>query len=305
MYLDETWVDQNQCRKRAWYPEISLVDDVMKNNQVGFAPLPNIPSGKGKRIVVLHVGGAEIGFIPQCEMVFQGIHDDMGDYHTEMNSVLFMSWFDDLIKTLEQPTVIVLDNASYHNTITEESKSPNMSTKKADMRQWLDAHNVDYQPEWTKAVLYEAIKANKPPKVYRTDVIAEQVGHIVLRTPPRQCYLNAIELIWAQVKQYVSNHNTGMKVKGVLELTKEAIQQVTREKWQKVVDHTIKVEEAHWKRDGLTEEIDPVVVHLGSEDESSDSEEESEENERDTDETQVTFFGEHVLDNTETADSLG
>ena len=36
--------------------------------------------------------------------------------------------------------------------------------------------------------------------IYKTDYIANHYGHDVLRTPVRHCELNAIELIWAQLK---------------------------------------------------------------------------------------------------------
>ena len=39
----------------------------------------NIPSGKGKRVVVLHTNSADVGFIPECEIIFVGMHDDQMD----------------------------------------------------------------------------------------------------------------------------------------------------------------------------------------------------------------------------------
>ena len=47
-----------------------------------------------------------------------------------MNTTIFMEWFDKLLLRLDRPSVIVIDNASYHNAITEESKSPTMAHKK-------------------------------------------------------------------------------------------------------------------------------------------------------------------------------
>jgi transposase len=43
-------------------------------------------------------------------------------------------------------------------------------------------------------------KTKKNPVVYKTDKIANLHRHEVLRTPVRNCELNPIELIWAQVK---------------------------------------------------------------------------------------------------------
>ena len=135
-------------------------------------------------------------------MVFLGIHDDKGDYHTEMNTALFMSWFDDLLRALDRPSVIVLDNASYHNALTSETKAPNYSAKKQVLRDWLISHNVPFEAVHTKAELYEKVKKHKPVKVYETDVNAREMGHIVMRTPPRQCEFNAIELIRGVCQEY-------------------------------------------------------------------------------------------------------
>jgi hypothetical protein len=112
--------------------------------------LPNIPSGKGKRIVILHAGSAESGFIEGCELVFLGIHDENGDYHSEMNTVLFMSWFDKLLQRLEQPSVIVDDNASYHNARTEETRAPNMSARKDVLCKWLSDKKIPFIPSKPK-----------------------------------------------------------------------------------------------------------------------------------------------------------
>ena len=69
VYVDETWVNQYHCRSLAWYPSFKELEELMKSPEVGMAKLPNIPSGKGKRIVVLHAGSAEVGFIPDVEEV--------------------------------------------------------------------------------------------------------------------------------------------------------------------------------------------------------------------------------------------
>jgi transposase len=44
-----------------------------------------------------------------------------GDYHQEMNSVVFLEWFENqLMPALKNPSLDVLDNASYHNVKTED-----------------------------------------------------------------------------------------------------------------------------------------------------------------------------------------
>jgi hypothetical protein len=45
-----------------------------------------------------------------------------GDYHQEMNERTFLNRFENqLMPALKSPSVIVLDNTSYHNIKTEET----------------------------------------------------------------------------------------------------------------------------------------------------------------------------------------
>jgi hypothetical protein len=88
---------------------------------------PKIPSGIGKRLIVLHAGTRSDG----CDLVFLAKSKD-GDYHQEMNSVIFLEWFENqLMPALKNPSLVVLDNASYHNVKTEVTVCPNFSQKKA------------------------------------------------------------------------------------------------------------------------------------------------------------------------------
>jgi hypothetical protein len=44
------------------------------------------------------------------------------DYHQKMNGPTFLDWFENqLVPALKSPSVIVLDNASYHNIKTAET----------------------------------------------------------------------------------------------------------------------------------------------------------------------------------------
>jgi transposase len=128
-----------------------------------------------------------------------------GDYHQEMNSFVFLEWFENqLMPALKNPSLVVLDNASYHNVKTEHTVCPNFSQKKAVLQNYLTQNNIPFSATDTKKVLYEKIKQKKNPVVYKTDKIANLHGHKVIRTPVRHCELNPIELIWVQVKGFVA-----------------------------------------------------------------------------------------------------
>ena len=179
---------------------------------------PKIPSGKGKRLIVLHAGNREEGLIDRCDLVFLAKAKD-GDYHQEMNGPIFLNWFENQpMPALKSPSVIVLDNASYHNIKTEETVVPNFNQRKAVLQDYLSKHNIPFQPLETKKQLYEKIKFKKLLSVFQTDKIANLHGHEVLRTSVRHCELNPIELIWAQVKGFVAENNTTFRLKNVKEL---------------------------------------------------------------------------------------
>jgi hypothetical protein len=86
---------------------------------------------------------------------------------------------------LKNPSLVVLDNASYHNVKTEDTVCPNFSQKKTVLQNYLTHHNIPFSATDTKNVLYENIKLKKTPEVYKTDKIANLYGHEVIRTPVR------------------------------------------------------------------------------------------------------------------------
>jgi hypothetical protein len=86
---------------------------------------------------------------------------------------------------LKNPSLVVLDNASYHNVKTEDTVCPHFSQKKAVLQYYLTQHNIPFSATDTRKVLYEKIKQKKTTVVYKTDKIANLHGHEVLRNPIR------------------------------------------------------------------------------------------------------------------------
>ena len=86
-----------------------------------------VPFSKGERMIVLHAGSSK-GFIPNAKLVFKA-HSSTGDYHQEMNFNNFFKWLQEkLIPNLEPNSVLILDNAAYHNV--QYDKSPTSASKK-------------------------------------------------------------------------------------------------------------------------------------------------------------------------------
>ena len=121
-------------------------------------------------VFVLHAGTRSEDLIDGCDLVFVAKSKD-DDYHQEMNSVVFLEWFENqLMPALKNPRLVVLDNASYHNVKTEDTVCPNFSQKKAVLQNYLTQHNIPFSVTDTKKVLYEKIKQKKTPLLIYTDM---------------------------------------------------------------------------------------------------------------------------------------
>jgi hypothetical protein len=62
---------------------------------------------------------------------------------------------------LNNPSLVVLDNASYHKIKTEDTVCPNFSQKKAVLQNYLTQPNIPFSATDTKKVIYEKIKQKK------------------------------------------------------------------------------------------------------------------------------------------------
>lgn len=69
--------------------------------------------GEGKRFIVVHAGGRN-GFVPEAGLLFVS-GQKKGDYHGEMNGETFQKWMKNLLEHVTEPSIIIMDNASYHS----------------------------------------------------------------------------------------------------------------------------------------------------------------------------------------------
>ena len=140
------------------------------------------------------------------------------------------------------------------------------------MREWLTKYSIAYDESDLKVDMMKKIKDAEPIKQYHTDVIAEKFTHKVLRLPVAHPELNPA---WSVVKGYVAKHNKKFTLKEVEALVPQAINSVTPTMWKKFCEHTEKVENEYWKKDGLVEDVvEEILINVGdsSDDESSDEE---------------------------------
>ena len=77
-----------------------------------------------------------------------------------MNHANYMKWLQELFPIFESKSVIVVDNASYHNV--QLNKHPTSNARKGEMLLWLDKHGTHYSSDMTKSELYDLINMHKP-----------------------------------------------------------------------------------------------------------------------------------------------
>lgn len=266
-YLDETWVNEGHTKEKVW------VDNSIKNRRQafieGFTTGLKNPSGKGKRLIILHVG-SELGFVDGGLLCFEG--KKTADYHEEMNATVFEEWFSKLLQKLPDNAVIVMDNASYHSRKCE--RIPTTSSRKKDMQEWLRLKHIEFDADMVRPELLHLIRLHKEQyNLYVTDEMAKKNNKIVIRLPPYHCELNPIELIWAQIKNEVASKNQTFKIADVKDLLLQAIQNVSHIHWQKCIEHVIKEEAKMCNLDGIMDDlIEPIIISLGADGDTSSSE---------------------------------
>lgn len=111
-----------------------------------------------------------------------------------MNTTIFEKWFIDMLGNLEEPCIIVIDNASYYSMLAEDY--PKANKRKADVQKWLEKKSVYFSPVETLCELREIVKLTMlREKEYKFDQIALQMEYEVVRLLPYHCQYNPIELI--------------------------------------------------------------------------------------------------------------
>jgi hypothetical protein len=76
---------------------------------------------------------------------------------------------------------IIIDNATWHNQLTEETKPPKRAWNKQKIMDWLDSHELAYSKRASKAELLEIAFENTPEKKYVVNEAAQKYGVHILR----------------------------------------------------------------------------------------------------------------------------
>ncbi len=233
VYLDESYINKNHSNDKTWYFE---EDGIIIGK----------PTGKGDRLIILNAITKD-GWVPNSKLVFKA-SKKTGDYHTNMNWDNFSKWFQEkLLKNIPENSLIIMDNAPYHNVLVEEA-FPKKSHSVKRLREWLSNNEIPWSKDMLKSELFDLCSRFAVKPEFLIDRIVRKEGHSILRTPPYHPELQPIETCWAVVKNYVGQHND-CTMKKVLILLEEGFAKVTNKTCQKLIKKINLQEEAFWTED--------------------------------------------------------
>lgn len=162
------------------------------------------PTGKGERLIILNAITPN-GWVPGVKLVFKSTRKT-GDYHGQMNWELLKKWFTEMqLTNIPKNSLIIMDNAPYHNVLSEHSP-PTPQSSKAKIKDWLAQNKVYCRDDCLKPKLVEVLKKLAPEPIYAIDELASKYDHKVLRTPPYHPELQPIETCWGVVKNHIAKH---------------------------------------------------------------------------------------------------
>ncbi|KAG8238291.1 hypothetical protein J437_LFUL017046 [Ladona fulva] len=225
IYLDETWVNAGHTVSK----ELKDVNIKTKHQAqlAGFSTGLKIPRGRGPRFVILHAGSAR-GFVDGAKLVYLA-KKRLGDYHDEIDSTRFEEWFkSQLIPNIGEGSVIVMDNATYHRRKPEQISTS--SNTKLDMETWLKSKDIAYPERSFKIELLRIVNSVREKYTsYEVDELAKERNIVVCRSPPYHCELNAIEMVWSQLKRHIASNNVSFLTKEMPSLIDNAFTQISKE----------------------------------------------------------------------------
>ena len=238
VYLDESYINKNHSNDFTWY---SSEDGAWLQK----------PTGKGERLIIMNAI-TKNGWVPNAKVVFKSTRKT-GDYHGQMNGELFYKWFvDKLLANIADNSIIVMDNAAYHNILVEDS-APTATCSKERIRAWLETNKIPCKDDCLKVELVEVLRKTAPEPTYQIDVIARKMGHEVVRTPPYHPELQPIEICWGILKNEVARHCDFTMDNLKIQLD-QAFEKITAETCQKTIKKVRDVEDAFWEDDAKLDE---------------------------------------------------
>ena len=173
--------------------------------------------------------------------------------YTQTNQEMFTKWFKErLLPNIPARSVIIMDNASYHNVLSPAS-APTPSCKKEKIRSWLERNNFPVKEDCLKVELVEILAKVGPEATYIVDEIAREQGHDVLRTPPYHPELQPIETCWGIVKNEIAR-NCDFTMDNLIFQVGNAFKKVAAKTCVGLIEKIRDVEDTFWRDDAALDE---------------------------------------------------
>ena len=257
VYLDETFINKNYSgTDLSWYCNDWEEDPLLDKT---YGPYINKPSGKGDRLIILNAV-TSTGWVKNAKLVFQA-KTCSGDYHGSMDEHNFTKWFTkQLLPNIPDGSVIIMDNAPYHNMCADDGV-PALNSKKSDMQQWLFENNINFEKDYLRAQLIELINACRPVRQFKIDYMLKNDTCYrnrdieIMRTPQYHPELQPIEKCWAVLKQYMAQH-CDFTTNGLRKNLDNAWRKVTKKTMRGIMEKVYYWENHHFDQDRVLDGID-------------------------------------------------
>ncbi|CAF2104471.1 unnamed protein product [Rotaria magnacalcarata] len=263
-YHDETWANSGEEKRVTWF-DPNTGSGRLRNNDA-----------RGARIAISALLG-ENGFHLASVDIFkcQEEHNMDGDHFLQwmLQTALFLRLEHDtviLLMTLSSTDFmklsglsakicIIIDNATWHNRLAEETKPPKRAWNKATIIDWLNTHQIKYPEHATKAQLLDIAFENVPEKKYIVDEAVKIYDIQIIRLPIKHCSLNPIELAWGAMKSYIRQNNTSFRLSDVERLASEWMTALDSSTAQSYIEHAQKYELVFRQADAFAEELEEQI----------------------------------------------
>ncbi|XP_035715488.1 uncharacterized protein LOC118438824 [Folsomia candida] len=130
------------------------------------------------------------------------------------------------------------------------------------MYTWLTNHwdpsrgPIKPEKQYLKWELWDIIKSMKVGnKYYVIDKLAKEAGHEILRLPPYNCDLSAIEYVWKDTKDYIRKNNLDQNLSTVQRTAEEFMRNYNTSYWIAHVNHVKRLGEEYWTNDRFYEDL--------------------------------------------------
>jgi len=257
IYLDETYINKNYSgTDTAWY-----CSDWKNNPRLdkSFGPYINKPAGRGERFIILNAVSKD-GWVDGARLVFQA-QRRTGDYHGSMDEENFTKWItSQLIPNIPEGSVIIMDNASYHNMFIEDNV-PAFTSKKVALQNWLTDNDIPYDNDFLRIQLVDLINQYRPKREFKLDYILKNEPLYrkhnieILRTPQYHPELQPIEKCWGVIKQHMAQH-CDFTLNGLRKNLEAAWAKVTAETMKGIMNKVSSWENYHFEQDSLLDIVD-------------------------------------------------